>query len=95
MGHWAAGSVRLGECERCQITHRDPETVTAKAGLAPRVILVLDILVIDLVDTPRSGRGYLVLTPGFRSRHLCSGGHNLTHCIKSLAATILLYRNNM
>ena len=31
-GHWA---VRLGECERCQITHRDPETVTASAGRAP------------------------------------------------------------
>ena len=35
VGHWAAGSVRLGECERCQITHRDPETVTASAGRAP------------------------------------------------------------
>ena len=35
MGHWAAESKRLGEFERCQITHRDPETVTASAGRAP------------------------------------------------------------
>ena len=37
---WAARAVRIGECERCLITHRDPETVIDKTGLAPRVILV-------------------------------------------------------
>ena len=48
----------------------------------------------NLCDSARSGRGNLVLTSGFGSRHLCSGGHSLTHCIKSPAAAILLYRNN-
>ena len=48
----------------------------------------------NLCESARSGRGNLVLTSGFGSRHLCSGGHSLTHCIKSPAAAILLYRNN-
>ena len=35
LGDWAAESKRLGEFERCQITHRDPETVPTSAGRAP------------------------------------------------------------
>ena len=34
MGHWPAGLIRLGDCERCQITHRDPETVAVSASRA-------------------------------------------------------------
>ena len=35
LGHLVAGSVRLGEFERSQITHREAETVKASAGRAP------------------------------------------------------------
>ena len=84
-GHWA---VRLGECERCKITHRVQETVTVSAGRAPagqfsNVISHIDLVVIHFThivilnkkaaNISDRDRNHPFLDDRGRLLHLCLG----------------------